>query len=100
MKRFEDITLLRDDGTATYHLASVVDDVDFGITRVIRGAGHPPNEGLHRALTIALGAEPPEYIHYGLVLGPDGRKFSTLELWAVIGALGREGTLRRVDAAL
>ena len=35
--RFDGITLLREDGTATYHLASVVDDADFGITRVYRG---------------------------------------------------------------
>src|SRR5437016_8259975 len=36
--RFDGITLLREDGTATFHLASVVDDIDFGITHVIRGA--------------------------------------------------------------
>jgi glutamyl-tRNA synthetase len=74
--RFDGITLLRDDGTATYHLASVVDDVDFGITRVIRGNDHRPNEALHRRLTEALGATPPEYVHHGLVLAPDGGKLS------------------------
>ena len=42
---------------ATYHLASVVDDIDFGITHVIRGYDHRPNEPLHRALTEALGGE-------------------------------------------
>src|ERR671928_1523569 len=62
--RFEGITLLREDGTATYHLATVVDDVDFGITQVIRGNDHRPNEGLHRRLAAALGATPPEFIHY------------------------------------
>src|SRR6266508_360254 len=46
--RFGKITLLREDGTATYHLASVVDDIDFGITHVIRGNDHRPNEQLHR----------------------------------------------------
>jgi len=75
-ERFDGITLLRPDGTATYHLASVVDDVDFGITHVIRGNDHRPNEALHRALHEALGTEPPEYIHHGLILGPDGRKLS------------------------
>jgi glutamyl-tRNA synthetase len=69
-------TLLREDGTATYHLASVVDDVDFGITHVIRGNDHRPNESLHRQLHEALGSEPPAYIHHGLILGPDGRKLS------------------------
>jgi glutamyl/glutaminyl-tRNA synthetase len=49
--RFGTITLLREDGSATYHLASVVDDVEFGITHVIRGADHRSNEHLHRQLT-------------------------------------------------
>jgi len=75
-ERFGKITLLRPDGTATYHLASVVDDVDFEITHVIRGSDHRPNEALHRELSEALGAKPPEYIHLGLILGPDGRKLS------------------------
>jgi hypothetical protein len=74
--RFGKITLLRPDGTATYHLASVVDDVEFEITHVIRGSDHRPNEALHRELTVALGARPPEYVHHGLILGPDGRKLS------------------------
>ena len=43
--RFGRITLLREDGTATYHLASVVDDIELGITHVIRGNDHRPNEG-------------------------------------------------------
>src|SRR5579862_6963864 len=75
-QRFQGVTLLRDDGTATYQLASVVDDIDFGITHVIRGSDHRPNEELHRGLARALGAEPPEYLHFGLVLGPDGKKMS------------------------
>src|SRR5438105_9633801 len=61
--RFDGITLLREDGTATYHLASVVDDADFGITHVVRGADHRPNEELHRQLHEALGTKPPEYVH-------------------------------------
>ena len=74
--RFGRITLLRPDGTATYHLASVVDDIELAITHVIRGSDHRSNEALHRELTMALGAEPPEYIHHGLILGPEGRKLS------------------------
>src|SRR3989442_4464068 len=58
-ERFYGITLVREDGRATYHLASVVDDVDFGITHVIRGNDHRPNEELHRRLHRALGNEPP-----------------------------------------
>jgi glutamyl/glutaminyl-tRNA synthetase len=89
--RFGRITLLRDDGTATYHLASVVDDIDFGITHVIRGSDHRPNEQLHRELTEALGAKPPEYLHHGLILGDDGRKLSKREFGATVASLREAG---------
>ena len=74
--RFGQTTLLRSDGTPTYQLASAVDDVDFEITHVIRGSDHRPNAELQASLIRALGAEPPEYIHHGLLLGQDGRKLS------------------------
>jgi glutamyl-tRNA synthetase len=74
--RFEGITLLRQDGSATYHLASVVDDVEFGITDVLRGNDHRSNERLHQRLTEALGSPAPCYHHHGLLLGPDGKKLS------------------------
>ena len=70
------VTLLRPDGSPTYHLASVVDDHDFGITHVVRGADHRPNTEVQRALARALGFQPPEYVHHGLILGPDGKKLS------------------------
>ena len=69
-------TLLRPDGTATYHLASVVDDLELGVTHVIRGVDLQPATPLHQELARALGAEPPEFVHHGLVLGEDGRKLS------------------------
>jgi glutamyl/glutaminyl-tRNA synthetase len=89
--RFGRITLLREDGTATYHLASVVDDVEFGITHVVRGNDHRANESLHRELTEALGAEPPEYIHHGLILGEHGGKLSKREPGATVGSLREAG---------
>ncbi len=89
--RFDGITLFREDGSATYHLASVVDDVDFGITQVIRGNDHRPNEALHRRLTEALGATPPEYVHHGLILGDDGRKLSKRAPGATVAALRESG---------
>jgi glutamyl-tRNA synthetase len=90
-ERFEGITLLREDGTATYHLASVVDDIDFGITHVVRGNDHRPNEDLHRRLAAALGATPPEYVHHGLILGEDGRKLSKRAPGATVAALREAG---------
>ncbi len=74
--RFGRTTLLRPDGTPTYQLATAVDDLDFGITHVIRGNDHRANEALQAELIRALGGEPPEYIHHGLLLGEDGRKLS------------------------
>jgi hypothetical protein len=89
--RFDGITLLRDDGTATYHLASVVDDADFGITRVYRGNDHRPNEALHRRLHEALGTTSPEYVHHGLILGEDGKKLSKRAAGATVASLRELG---------
>jgi glutamyl/glutaminyl-tRNA synthetase len=74
--RFGRVTLLRPDGSPTYQLASAVDDVDFEITHVIRGSDHRANAELQSELIRALGAEPPEFIHHGLLLGEDGTKLS------------------------
>ena len=89
--RFEGVTLLRDDGSATYQLASVVDDIDFGITHVVRGNDHRPNEQLHRALHGALGSVPPEYVHHGLILGADGKKLSKRAEGATVASLRDAG---------
>ncbi|MGI9110727.1 MAG: glutamate--tRNA ligase family protein, partial [Gaiellaceae bacterium] len=74
--RFGRLTLLRSDGSPTYHLASVVDDADFEITHVVRGSDHRPNSELQQELARALGFEPPACFHHGLLLGGDGRKLS------------------------
>ena len=91
VERFDGVQLLRPDGTATYHLASVVDDADFGITHVVRGNDHRPNETLHRRLAEALGAAPPEYVHHGLLLGPDGKKLSKRHGAATVADLREAG---------
>jgi glutamyl/glutaminyl-tRNA synthetase len=89
--RFQGTTLLREDGSATYQLASVVDDLDFGITHVIRGNDHRPNEPVHRRLHEALGSRPPEYLHHGLILGEDGKKLSKRAPGATVAALREAG---------
>jgi len=89
--RFDGITLLREDGTATYHLASVVDDADFGITHIVRGFDHRPNENLHRRLFEALGAAPPEFLHHGLILGEDGKKLAKRAPGATVASLREAG---------
>ena len=90
-QRFEGVMLWRDDDSPTFHLASVVDDIDFGITHVIRGSDHRANEELHAALHRALGCEPPVVIHHGLVVGEDGTKHSKRAYGATVASLRDAG---------
>jgi glutamyl-tRNA synthetase len=89
--RFDGVTLLRENGSPTYQLASVVDDIDFGITHIVRGNDHRPNEALHRRLFEALGATAPEFIHHGLILGEDGRKLAKRAPGATVASLREAG---------
>lgn len=75
-KQVDDFIILRSDGTPTYHLASTVDDVDYGITHVIRGEDLLSSTPKHIMLTRAMGAEPVTYAHLSLLMGPDGKKLS------------------------
>ena len=84
-------TLLRVDRSATYQLASVVDDLALGITHVLRGSDHRPNLELQQRIARALGGGLPEVIHHGLVLGPDGKKLSKRHGHASIADLRDEG---------
>ena len=72
----DDFVILRSDGSPTYHLASTVDDVDYGITHVIRGEDLLSSTPKHMLLTAAMGAEPATYVHLSLLMGPDGKKLS------------------------
>ena len=72
----DDFVILRSDGTPTYHLASTVDDVDFGITHVIRGEDLLSSTPKHILLTEAMGAARATYAHLSLLMGPDGKKLS------------------------
>src|SRR3954468_7911636 len=89
--RFEGTTLLRADGSPTYQLATVVDDIDFGITHIVRGFDHRPNEAVHRKLFLALGATPPEFVHHGLILGDDGKKLAKRAPGATVASLRQAG---------
>ena len=72
----DDFVILRSDATPTYHLASTVDDVDYGITHVIRGEDLLSSTPKHILLSEAMGAEPATYAHLSLLMGPDGKKLS------------------------
>jgi glutamyl/glutaminyl-tRNA synthetase len=84
-------TLLRPDGSATYQLASVADDLALGITHVLRGSDHRPNEGTQRLVAQAIGGELPEVIHHGLLVGDDGKKLSKRHGAVAIADLREEG---------
>lgn len=72
----EDFVLLRSDGLPTYHLSVVVDDVDMGITHVIRGDDHISNTPKQILLYRAFGEKPPKFGHQSLILGEDKKKLS------------------------
>jgi glutamyl-tRNA synthetase len=71
-----DPILIREDGTYLYTLPSVVDDIDMGITHVIRGDDHVTNTGVQIALFKALGAEQPEFGHHNLLTTASGEALS------------------------
>jgi len=71
-----DPVVIRTDGTYLYTLTSVIDDIDFGVTHVIRGEDHVTNTGVQIQLFEALGAEPPIFGHHSLLVGADGQALS------------------------
>ncbi len=75
-EKLEDVVLLRSDGRPTYNFASPVDDMDDGITHVVRGEDHIANTPKQIRVLEALGAPLPAYAHLPNVLGADGRKLS------------------------
>src|SRR6266511_6325545 len=72
----EDFVIARSDGSPLYNLAVAVDDLDMGITHVVRGEDHLSNTPRQLMIISALGADPPTYAHLPLLLGPDGKKLS------------------------
>jgi glutamyl-tRNA synthetase len=72
----DDLVIARADGTPVYHMAVVVDDLDAGITHVVRGADHYSNTPKQMLILEALGETPPVYAHLPLLHGPDGKKLS------------------------
>lgn len=71
-----DPVLVREDGTYLYTLPSVVDDIEFGITHVIRGEDHVVNAAVQIEITKALGGHVPAYGHHSLLIGVDGQGLS------------------------
>jgi len=71
-----DPVLIRADGQFLYTLASVCDDVDFGVTHVVRGSDHVTNTATQIQIIRAIGGEVPEFAHHSLLTGPQGEALS------------------------
>jgi glutamyl-tRNA synthetase len=72
----DDFVIARADGSVLYVFANLVDDLDAGITDVVRGEDHISNTPKQLLVVDALGTPPPRYAHLPLLHGPDGRKLS------------------------
>lgn len=72
----EDFVVARSDGTPTYNLAAAIDDLEMGITHVLRGEDHISNTPKQMLVMQALGGTPPTYAHIPLILGPDKKRLS------------------------
>ena len=88
-----DWVLMRSDGSPMFHLVNVVDDLEMGITHVIRGEDHVSNTAKHIALFRAFGVEPPKFAHIPLILNPEGTKMSKRDKGASLNTYLDEGFL-------
>jgi len=88
-----DFVLVRSDGGPMFHLVNVVDDLEMGITHVIRGEDHLSNTAKHIALFKAFGVEPPKFAHIPLILNTDGSKMSKRDRGASLSTYWEEGFL-------
>ena len=89
----KDFIILRSDRTPIYNFAVVVDDVDMGITLVLRGDDHISNTPKQIALYRALGHEPPQFGHVPMINGPDGKKLSKRHGATAVGDYQHQGIL-------
>ena len=108
-----DPVVLREDGTPLYHLCSVIDDIDFGITHVVRGEDHVSNTATHVQMFEAISGNAPDFAHLSLISDAEGGKLSKrlgslsvkavkeeegLEPMSVISLMARLGTSDPIEA--
>src|SRR5210317_249423 len=89
----EDFVILRSDNTPTYHLASTLDDIDYGITIIARGEDILPSTPKHILIMEALDATIPNFCHLPLLFGPDGKKLSKRHGDTSVEAFRKKGIL-------
>ncbi len=88
-----DFVIVRSDGQPVFHFVNVVDDLEMGITHVIRGEDHLSNTAKHIALFKAFGVPPPHYAHIPLILNADGSKMGKRDRGASLTTHMEEGFL-------
>lgn len=90
----DDFTIARSDGSPLYNLAVAVDDLDSGVTHVVRGEDHLSNTPRQAMILEAMGHAPPIYAHLPLLHGPDGKKLSKRHGAASVQELRDAGYVR------
>lgn len=90
-KVFGDIILGRKDNATSYHIASIHDDAECGITHIIRGDDLREAAGLHRLLYALFDLPPPVYQHHRLILGDDGKRLAKRDKAATLASLREAG---------
>lgn len=89
----QDFVIVRADGSPVFHLANVIDDIDQGITHVIRGDDHVENTFKHIELFKAIGAPVPQYAHLPMIVNNMGKPYSKRDGAAFVGEFREQGYL-------
>lgn len=92
-KDTQDFVIVRSNGTPVFHLANVVDDLDMGITHVIRGDDHVENTFKHIELFKALDAPVPQFAHLPMIVNHQGKPYSKRDGAAFVGEFKEQGYL-------
>ena len=92
-ENMQDFVIVRSNGTPVFHLANVLDDVEQGITHVIRGDDHIENTYRHMALYQALGADVPNFAHLPMIINAQGKPYSKRDGDAFVGDFREKGFL-------
>lgn len=89
----QDFVIVRSDGSPVFHLANVVDDIDMGITHVIRGDDHVENTFKHIEIFKAVGAPVPHFAHLPMIVNQQGKPYSKRDGAAFVGEFKEQGYL-------
>lgn len=89
----EDFVILKSDRTPVFHLANVIDDIDMGITHILRGNDHVESTFRHVLIYKALGKTPPAYAHFPMIVNSRGKPYSKRDGDAYVGDFRNKGYL-------